>query len=77
MARKSVLPRPRRPAISTRREPFYGANENGDQRLPLGALTLRGESGALRISDGQILRLRHNPFYQHMEDRIAGLLGGR
>jgi alpha-beta hydrolase superfamily lysophospholipase len=58
-------------------DPFYGSNENGDAPLPLGALSLRGESGVLRISDGQILRLRHNPFYQHMEDRIATWLAER
>lgn len=55
-------------------DPFYGANEAKDQALPLGDLSLRGESGVLRISDGQILRLRHNPFYQHMEDRIVSWL---
>lgn len=58
-------------------DPIYGANENGDQPLPLGALSLRGESGVLRISDGQILRLRHNPFYRNMEDRIVEWLGGQ
>ncbi len=52
-------------------DPFYGANHDGTAPLPLGALSLRGEAGVLRISDGQILRLRHNPFYQHMEDQIA------
>ncbi|MFU8892186.1 MAG: hypothetical protein ACNA8L_01020 [Luteolibacter sp.] len=58
-------------------DPFYGANANGDAPLPLGALSLRGEAGVLRISDGQILRLRHNPFYQHMEDQIATWLAGQ
>lgn len=58
-------------------DPFYGANQDGAAPLPLGALSLRGEAGVLRISDGQILRLRHNPFYQHMEDQIATWLAER
>ncbi len=56
-------------------DPLYGANENGDLPLPLGDLSLRGEAGVLRISDGQILRLRHNPFYDYMEDGIVGWVG--
>lgn len=55
-------------------DPLYGPNPDGKLPLPLGDLTLRGESGVLRISDGQMLRLRHNPFYGYMEDRIVGWL---
>lgn len=58
-------------------DPLYGPNPDGELPLPLGDLTLRGESGVLRISDGQMLRLRHNPFYDYMEDRIAGWLAER
>lgn len=55
----------------THDDPLYGPNTSGDMPLPLGDLTLRGEAGVLRISDGQILRLRHNPFYPYMEQRIV------
>lgn len=52
-------------------DPLYGSDPDRNLPLPLGDLNLRGESGVLRITDGQILRLRHNPFYDYMEDRIV------
>ncbi len=55
-------------------DPLYGPNEDGDLPLPLGDLRLQGEAGVLRISDGQILRLRHNPFYPYMEEKIIDWL---
>lgn len=58
-------------------DPYYGANADGGSPLPLGSLSLRGEAGVLRVSDGQIVRLRHNPFYHDMEDRIVTWLAGR
>lgn len=38
--------------------------------IELGILTLRGERGALRISAGDMLRLRWNPFYSYLEKRV-------
>ncbi|MBL0922056.1 MAG: alpha/beta hydrolase [Phycisphaerales bacterium] len=38
--------------------------------LPLGSLSLRGESGVLAIADASLVRLRHNPFYEFTEDRV-------
>ncbi len=58
-------------------DPLYGPNDDGELPLPLGDLRLRGEAGVLRISDGQILRLRYNPFYDYMEEGIVDWLGGR
>jgi alpha-beta hydrolase superfamily lysophospholipase len=49
-------------------DPVYGAlGDTSKPKLPLGHLNLRGESGVLRISDGLLLRLRHNPFYPLLE----------
>jgi alpha-beta hydrolase superfamily lysophospholipase len=46
-------------------DPLYGTAEATRKTgLPLGSLSARGEQGVLRISDGQLLRLRHNPFYE-------------
>lgn len=56
-------------------DPLYGANRDGTHPLPLGALELRGEGGVLRISDGQILRLRHNPFFSYLEQSLMDWLG--
>ena len=50
-------------------DPLYGTAEATRKTgLPLGSLSVRGESGVLRISDGQLLRLRHNPFYEYTEN---------
>ena len=37
----------------------------------IGTLEPRGEKGLLRIPAGQLLRLRHNPFFEYMRRRIA------
>ncbi len=48
---------------------IYGAAGKGsDARLPLGSLDFKGEAGVLRISDGQLVRLRHNPFFSYLAD---------
>lgn len=45
-------------------DPVYGTAEATRRTgLPLGSLSVHGESGVLRISDSQVLRLRHNPFF--------------
>ena len=50
-------------------DPLYGTAEaTRATGLPLGSLSARGESGVLRISDGAMLRLRHNPFYEYTEN---------
>jgi hypothetical protein len=50
-------------------DPLYGTAEATRQTgLPLGSISARGESGVLMISDGQLLRLRHNPFYEYTEN---------
>jgi alpha-beta hydrolase superfamily lysophospholipase len=50
-------------------DPVYGTAEaTAKSGLPLGSLTMRGEHGALAISDSMLIRQRNNPFYQFMED---------
>jgi alpha-beta hydrolase superfamily lysophospholipase len=54
-------------------DPVYGKAEiRGDayDGLPLGALAPRGETGVLSAPVGQLMRLRHNPFFDYMERRI-------
>ncbi|MEO8352408.1 MAG: hypothetical protein ABI680_11800, partial [Chthoniobacteraceae bacterium] len=56
-------------------DPVYGTAEATEKTgLPLGSLSLRGENGVLRVSDGQVIRLRHNPFYEFTEDRAVDWL---
>jgi len=53
-------------------DPLHGTAEATRKTgLPLGSLNARGESGVLRISDGQLLRLRHNPFYDYTENHAV------
>lgn len=53
-------------------DPIYGTAEaTAKSGLPLGSLSLRGEHGALRVSDSLLIRQRHNPFYPFMEDHVV------
>ncbi len=56
-------------------DPVYGTAEATAQSgLPLGSLSLRGEHGALMISDALLIRQRNNPFYPYMENHIVAWL---
>ncbi len=53
-------------------DPVYGTAEaTAKSGLPLGSLTMRGERGALTISDSMFIRQRNNPFYGFMEDHVV------
>jgi len=52
-------------------DPFYGAE--GDPRgveLRLGKLQPRGEKNTLNVPVDMLMRLRYNPFFDYMEERI-------
>lgn len=54
-------------------DPVYGGKGNTNTKyrgLPLGRLQPRGETGLLTVSVGQLMRLRHNPFFSYMEERL-------
>ncbi len=54
---------------------LYGGRPDSDSPgIQLGALALRGERGVLQISAAQMLRLRWNPFYPYLEQRILEFL---
>jgi alpha-beta hydrolase superfamily lysophospholipase len=56
-------------------DPVYGTAEaTAKSGLPLGSLTMRGEHGALRVSDSMLIRQRYNPFYPFMADHVVGWL---
>jgi len=55
-------------------DPVYGANENNNdsyQGLPLGGLQPRGETHLLTAPLRQIMRLRYNPFFGYLEQRVV------
>ena len=57
-------------------DPVYGAgaDPSGNYRgLPLGALQARGETNLLTVPLGKLMRLRHNPFFSYIDQRITEL----
>lgn len=48
-------------------DPFYG---RGDGRLSLGSIEARGERHVLVVPAAQLMRLRYNPFFEYVSDRI-------
>ena len=55
-------------------DPVYGANENNNDiyyGLPLGRLQPRGESPLLTAPLRQLMRLRYNPFFGYLEQRVV------
>jgi len=52
-------------------DPLYGIEAVGSAaRLQLGDLALRGERGVLQVPASEMLRLRSNPFYSLLEEKI-------
>ena len=55
-------------------DPVYGGKTNSRTKyrgLPLGRLQPRGETGLLTVSVGQLMRLRHNPFFGYIKERLV------
>jgi alpha-beta hydrolase superfamily lysophospholipase len=54
-------------------DPLYGRYPPEDRNeLFLGQQAMQGERGLLKISANYLLRLRHNPFYDYLEQRVLG-----
>lgn len=54
-------------------DPVYGAAESTNSAydgIPLGRLQPRGENDLLTIPLNQLIRLRHNPFFTYIEQRV-------
>jgi hypothetical protein len=47
---------------------LYGANPTA--AVPIGAIQARGERNVLRVSMENLMRARHNPFFDYMAQRI-------
>lgn len=60
-------------------DPIYGDGRtpSSEARLNIGALSMRGERGALVVSADDLMRLRHNPFHRYMMDRVRETLGSK
>ena len=56
-------------------DPVYGGLESDDtQHVKLGNLALRGERGVLQINASEMLRLRWNPFFDYVEERVLSFV---
>jgi hypothetical protein len=51
-------------------DPMYGLQPRSGSPISFGNLDLRGENQVLTISMGALLRLRSNPFFPYMAERI-------
>jgi alpha-beta hydrolase superfamily lysophospholipase len=52
-------------------DPIYGQFPPVENdRIFLGDLAIRGERGLLKIPEDWLLRMRYNPFYSYMEERV-------
>ena len=54
-------------------DPVYGAAESTNSAydgIPLGRLQPRGENDLLTVPLNQLIRLRHNPFFTYIEQRV-------
>ena len=52
-------------------DPLYGRHDPGKDRIFLGEVSIRGERGLLQLSPGWLIRLRYNPFYDYLEQRVV------
>jgi len=58
-------------------DPLYGQYKPEDPgELHLGQIAIRGERGLMRLSSDWLLRLRYNPFYVVLEDRLSDWVAG-
>ena len=56
-------------------DPLYGASHKpGDTQITLGSVNIKGERNLLQIPDSFFLRLRYNPFFDYMMQRIIEFL---
>ncbi len=56
-------------------DPLYGGHRKpGSKDLHLGVLALRGEKGILQLSGNEMMRMRWNPFYPLMEQKILSFM---
>jgi len=57
-------------------DPVYGIapSPGADKRFNLGAIAVRGESGALVLTLGAFSRIRSNPFFDVVRAKIAETL---
>lgn len=57
-------------------DPAYGVGTSPlGPPFPFGDLELKGERGVFRIPDSLLTRLRYNPFFSVVEEKIVGFLG--
>lgn len=57
-------------------DPLYGdrVNDPKDSTITLGSVTIRGERNLLQIPDSFFLRLRYNPFFPYLSERMTSFL---
>ncbi len=57
-------------------DPWYGFDAPSETAVALGRLAPRGERGVLIVPPADALRLRSNPFYPYLEERVGDFVFG-
>ncbi len=57
-------------------DPWYGFDASPETAVALGRLAPRGERGVLIVPPADALRLRSNPFYPYLEQRVGDFVFG-
>ena len=56
-------------------DPVYGNDPDADEiHITLGSIFIRGERNLLQIPDNYFLRLRYNPFFAYLRERVSVFL---
>ena len=63
-----------RQVLDTSDDPVYGIAGGREDIVQFGDLELRGERGLLLVPESQLTRLRYNPFFDYLKDRVAVFL---
>ena len=59
-------------------DPVYGDGSGGSpEQIQLGHVEARGENGVLAISPSVLLRLRYNPFFEYVDQRVKAAVSGK
>ena len=55
-------------------DPIYGVGTSQRQPFPFGRIEPRGENGVLTVPITLLMRLRYNPFFSYLDERVASFV---
>jgi hypothetical protein len=55
-------------------DPIYGVGTSQQEPFPFGNIEARGERGVLTVPVALLMRLRYNPFFSYLEERVVAFI---